>query len=151
MSVDCVPACTGEVYRFEMNYDKSARDPHYPTMAPPSSYHYTHYEFHPRQHQQQHQPYYAEREHGAARPDRDVAPAGAVCLPVHGEFAVEAAVDEVTEPVPKKPKRLCRFPGCTRVIKSQGHCQRHGAKVKRCRIEGTLPSRPSVELPYPAT
>jgi hypothetical protein len=36
----------------------------------------------------------------------------------------------------KKPKRLCRYPGCNRVIKSQGHCQRHGAKAKRCRIEG---------------
>ncbi|GKZ01524.1 hypothetical protein MPSEU_001103000 [Mayamaea pseudoterrestris] len=35
-----------------------------------------------------------------------------------------------------KGKRLCRFPGCTRVIKSQGHCQRHGAKTKRCRIDG---------------
>ena len=23
----------------------------------------------------------------------------------------------------KKAKRLCRFPGCDRVIKSQGHCQ----------------------------
>ena len=30
-------------------------------------------------------------------------------------------------------KRLCRFPGCERVIKSQGHCQRHGARAKRCR------------------
>lgn len=36
----------------------------------------------------------------------------------------------------QKPKRLCRYPGCKRVIKSQGHCQRHGAKAKRCRIEG---------------
>jgi hypothetical protein len=35
-----------------------------------------------------------------------------------------------------KKKRLCRFPGCNRVIKSQGHCQRHGAVAKRCRIEG---------------
>ena len=31
-------------------------------------------------------------------------------------------------------KRLCRFPGCTRVIKSQGHCQRHGARAKRCKV-----------------
>jgi len=36
----------------------------------------------------------------------------------------------------KKIKRLCRHPGCTRVIKSQGHCQRHGAKAKRCRVDG---------------
>ena len=33
-------------------------------------------------------------------------------------------------------KRLCRFPGCERVIKSQGHCQRHGARAKRCRYPG---------------
>ena len=36
----------------------------------------------------------------------------------------------------EKKKRLCRFPGCTKVIKSQGHCQRHGAKAKRCKVEG---------------
>ncbi|KAL3908478.1 MAG: hypothetical protein SGARI_003044 [Bacillariaceae sp.] len=35
-----------------------------------------------------------------------------------------------------KKKRLCRFPGCTKVIKSQGHCQRHGAKAKRCKVKG---------------
>jgi hypothetical protein len=35
-----------------------------------------------------------------------------------------------------KKKRLCRFPGCTKVIKSQGHCQRHGAKAKRCKVDG---------------
>lgn len=35
-----------------------------------------------------------------------------------------------------KKKRLCRFPGCSKVIKSQGHCQRHGAKAKRCKVEG---------------
>ena len=35
-----------------------------------------------------------------------------------------------------KKKRLCRYPGCQRVIKSQGHCQRHGAKAKRCKVEG---------------
>lgn len=35
-----------------------------------------------------------------------------------------------------KRKRLCRHPGCTRVIKSQGHCQRHGAKAKRCKVDG---------------
>ena len=35
-----------------------------------------------------------------------------------------------------KKKRLCRYPGCVKVIKSQGHCQRHGAKAKRCKVEG---------------
>ena len=33
-----------------------------------------------------------------------------------------------------KKKHLCRFPGCTRIIKSQGRCRRHGAKVKRCKV-----------------
>lgn len=26
--------------------------------------------------------------------------------------------------------------GCNKVIKSQGHCQRHGAKAKRCKVDG---------------
>lgn len=37
--------------------------------------------------------------------------------------------------LPKK-RRLCRYPGCTKVIKSQGHCQRHGARAKRCKVDG---------------
>ncbi|KAI2495712.1 hypothetical protein MHU86_18801 [Fragilaria crotonensis] len=37
--------------------------------------------------------------------------------------------------LPKK-RRLCRYPGCTKVIKSQGHCQRHGARAKRCKMDG---------------
>ena len=47
-----------------------------------------------------------------------------------GRMAAEISGDYV------KRKRLCRFPGCTKVIKSQGHCQRHGAKAKRCKIDG---------------
>eukprot|EP00569_Conticribra_weissflogii_P006280 CAMPEP_0171343922 /NCGR_PEP_ID=MMETSP0878-20121228/18284_1 /TAXON_ID=67004 /ORGANISM="Thalassiosira weissflogii, Strain CCMP1336" /LENGTH=521 /DNA_ID=CAMNT_0011846979 /DNA_START=21 /DNA_END=1586 /DNA_ORIENTATION=- len=36
---------------------------------------------------------------------------------------------------PKKYKRrICRFPDCTRTVKSQGHCQKHGAKAKRCKF-----------------
>jgi hypothetical protein len=35
-----------------------------------------------------------------------------------------------------KKKRLCRYPECTRRIRSQGHCQRHGGKGKRCKVEG---------------
>ena len=34
----------------------------------------------------------------------------------------------------RKKKRVCRFPGCTQIIKSQGRCRRHGAKVKRCKV-----------------
>jgi len=44
--------------------------------------------------------------------------------------------DPATTNAKQGKKRLCRFPGCTRVIKSQGHCQRHGARAKRCRVEG---------------
>ena len=47
-----------------------------------------------------------------------------------------APVEETNTNGRKPSKRLCRYPGCTRVIKSQGHCQRHGARAKRCRIEG---------------
>jgi len=77
------------------------------------------------------------------------------CLPVHHRNASEpitlAILDsdaggafKSTTPTHKRSnsdgigssrrKRLCRFPGCTRVIKSQGHCQRHGARAKRCKV-----------------
>ena len=51
------------------------------------------------------------------------------------EEAAEDVAVEIVDGV-RRIKRLCRYPGCTRVIKSQGHCQRHGAKAKRCRIVG---------------
>mmetsp|Transcript_5976 Transcript_5976/g.8694 ORF Transcript_5976/g.8694 Transcript_5976/m.8694 type:complete len:780 (+) Transcript_5976:48-2387(+) len=35
-----------------------------------------------------------------------------------------------------KKRRQCRFPGCEKTIKSQGHCQRHGAIAKRCKVDG---------------
>jgi len=34
-----------------------------------------------------------------------------------------------------RKKRLCSFPGCSSVVKSQGRCQLHGAKAKRCSVE----------------
>lgn len=37
--------------------------------------------------------------------------------------------------VMRNQKRQCRFPGCVRTIKSQGHCQSHGALVKRCKVK----------------
>lgn len=54
------------------------------------------------------------------------------------EEIVEEVVDSATagEAATPKKRRLCRYPGCTKVIKSQGHCQRHGAKAKRCKVEG---------------
>ena len=36
----------------------------------------------------------------------------------------------------KHKRRFCRVEGCTRVIKAQGVCQRHGAKPSVCKVEG---------------
>lgn len=36
----------------------------------------------------------------------------------------------------KHKRRICQVEGCTRIVKSQGRCQRHGAKPKSCRVEG---------------
>ena len=36
----------------------------------------------------------------------------------------------------KHKRRFCRIEGCTRIVKSQGLCQRHGAKPRKCKIEG---------------
>eukprot|EP00526_Cylindrotheca_closterium_P018355 CAMPEP_0113632530 /NCGR_PEP_ID=MMETSP0017_2-20120614/16911_1 /TAXON_ID=2856 /ORGANISM="Cylindrotheca closterium" /LENGTH=363 /DNA_ID=CAMNT_0000543095 /DNA_START=141 /DNA_END=1229 /DNA_ORIENTATION=- /assembly_acc=CAM_ASM_000147 len=36
----------------------------------------------------------------------------------------------------KHKRRYCRVEGCTRIIKSQGVCQRHGAKPTLCKVEG---------------
>ncbi|KAL3789182.1 hypothetical protein ACHAW5_002441 [Stephanodiscus triporus] len=37
---------------------------------------------------------------------------------------------------PRKKKRICKFPRCSRTVKAQGHCQKHGAKIKRCKALG---------------
>jgi len=50
--------------------------------------------------------------------------------------ATSSLQSDVAADAMAKKKRLCRYPGCSKVIKSQGHCQRHGAKAKRCKIEG---------------
>lgn len=50
---------------------------------------------------------------------------------------VDEDVEEFVNQVgAEKKKRICRAPGCTKVIKSQGHCQRHGAIAKRCKVDG---------------
>ena len=36
----------------------------------------------------------------------------------------------------KHKRRFCKVVGCTRIVKSQGVCQRHGAKSTKCKIEG---------------
>ena len=41
---------------------------------------------------------------------------------------------EVKKPAAAKKKRICKFPGCTKTVKAQGHCQRHGAKTKRRKV-----------------
>jgi hypothetical protein len=35
----------------------------------------------------------------------------------------------------KHKRRYCRTDGCHRIVKSQGLCQRHGAKPKKCKID----------------
>jgi hypothetical protein len=35
----------------------------------------------------------------------------------------------------KHKRRYCRAVGCTKIVKSQGLCQRHGAKPRKCRVE----------------
>ena len=41
---------------------------------------------------------------------------------------------DAKKPAVAKKKRICKFPGCTKTVKAQGHCQRHGAKTKRCKV-----------------
>ncbi|CAB9524587.1 expressed unknown protein [Seminavis robusta] len=55
--------------------------------------------------------------------------------PTTTTYNPEQLSPEMRGPAHKK-RKLCRFPGCDRVVKSQGHCQRHGARAKRCKVEG---------------
>jgi hypothetical protein len=32
-------------------------------------------------------------------------------------------------------RRICRIDGCDKIVKSQGLCQRHGAKTRMCKME----------------
>lgn len=58
--------------------------------------------------------------------------------------AIEAGVEEAPDAAgpaatgakrkASRPKRFCRFPGCGKVVKSQGACQKHGAKPKKCKV-----------------
>ena len=40
-----------------------------------------------------------------------------------------------TAAVLKHKRRYCRADGCTSIVKSQGLCQRHGARPCKCRID----------------
>jgi len=86
-------------------------------------------------------------ESNASNPMNEDEEGDGICQPViplaNSEFQSTAETSANTTPTHRRTnsdtnrkKRLCRFPGCTRVIKSQGHCQRHGAKAKRCKVEG---------------
>ena len=52
-------------------------------------------------------------------------------------YTDEAFADGSARRHPVQPKRrFCKITGCTRIVKSQGLCQRHGAKPRQCRIAG---------------
>jgi stalled ribosome alternative rescue factor ArfA len=36
----------------------------------------------------------------------------------------------------KHKRRFCKIAGCTKIVKSQGLCQRHGAKTRKCKVDG---------------
>jgi len=38
--------------------------------------------------------------------------------------------------VVKHKRRYCKIPGCSSIVKSQGLCQRHGAKPRMCKVDG---------------
>jgi hypothetical protein len=46
------------------------------------------------------------------------------------------AVSSDADKLLKHKRRYCRAADCTRIVKSQGLCQRHGAKPRKCQAEG---------------
>jgi hypothetical protein len=55
---------------------------------------------------------------------------------IKSEASVAASTD--ADKLLKYKRRYCCTGGCTRIVKSQGLCQRHGAKTRQCRVEGCL-------------
>lgn len=53
------------------------------------------------------------------------------CLPVNGSSSLSSDKKQL-----KHKRRYCRTPGCTNIVKSQGLCQRHGAKPRMCKVVG---------------
>ena len=47
---------------------------------------------------------------------------------------MEYMTDSAAKKNVKHKRRYCRAPNCTRIVKSQGLCQRHGAKPRKCKI-----------------
>lgn len=67
----------------------------------------------------------------------EAAAAAVEAIEAGAEDAPDAAAAPATADAKRKvsrPKRLCRFPGCNKVVKSQGACQKHGAKPKKCKV-----------------
>lgn len=58
------------------------------------------------------------------------------------DYATDATAPAPPQPaarpkrVVKHKRRYCKTTGCTRIVKSQGLCQRHGAVAKKCMITG---------------
>ena len=54
--------------------------------------------------------------------------------------AVAAAVADASQPLDdrtvKHKRRYCKVLGCSRIVKGQGLCQRHGAATKKCQVSG---------------
>jgi hypothetical protein len=55
---------------------------------------------------------------------------------IKSEASVAASTD--ADKLLKHKRRYCRTAGCTKIVKSQGLCQRHGAKPRQCRVESCL-------------
>jgi hypothetical protein len=52
---------------------------------------------------------------------------------IKSEASVATSAD--ADKLLKHKRRYCRAVDCTRIVKSQGLCQRHGAKPRQCRVE----------------
>jgi hypothetical protein len=52
---------------------------------------------------------------------------------IKSEASVATSTD-ATSKLLKHKRRFCRAVGCTKIVKSQGLCQRHGAKPRQCRV-----------------
>jgi len=50
--------------------------------------------------------------------------------------AAAAADNNHKNPNKQHKRRFCRAQGCTRIVKSQGLCQGHGAKPRGCKVTG---------------
>jgi hypothetical protein len=50
--------------------------------------------------------------------------------------AAATVVKKTNTDLLKHKRRYCRAEGCDRIVKSQGLCQRHGAKPKICLVNG---------------